>query len=176
MVFRKQREQERQSRQGRIEGYPLTWFPPFSSRMKGVRTSERVWGLVKYTTCPYVHTNKPLHIRSSNHSQTHKHASALRSVCYKRCLLSFLVCVCVCACVCLWWETLRLALCGPDYNRISAAIYYTGLWTISDTVDHPELWGLKTSFNYTSAERKSTVTNSHKPLFTQCGEITTRQR
>lgn len=92
------------------------------------------------------------------------------------CLLSFLVCVCVCACVCLWRETLRLALCGPDYNRISAAIYYTGLWTISDTVDHPELWGLKTSFNYTSAERKSTVTNSHKPLFTQCGEITTRRR
>lgn len=24
-------------------------------------------------------------------------------------------------------ETLRLALCGPDYNGISAAAYYTGL-------------------------------------------------
>lgn len=42
MVFRAQREQERQSRQGRIEGYPLTGFPPFPSRLEGVRASERV--------------------------------------------------------------------------------------------------------------------------------------
>lgn len=40
----KQREQERQSRQGRIEGYPLTGLPPFPSRLEGVKTSERVGG------------------------------------------------------------------------------------------------------------------------------------
>lgn len=29
--------------------------------------------------------------------------------------------------LCVCGETLRLALCGPDYNGISAAAYYTGL-------------------------------------------------
>lgn len=42
-----------------------------------------------------------------------------------------------------WQETLRLALCGPDYNRISAVTYYTTLSTISETVGQPWLWGLR---------------------------------
>lgn len=80
--------------------------------MEGVRTSERVddreGGLVNHTTCPRAH--KRSLTMSTN---TVVHAFTLPGI------LSLSPCVC--------GETLRLALCGPDYNGISAAAYYTGL-------------------------------------------------
>lgn len=175
MVFRKQRtgKAEQTGKNRGISPYMVASFFLQDERGENFGKGAGV-GKIRHLS---IRSHKQTSARTLQQSLTNTHAClGSESVYYERCLLSFLVCVRVRACVCLWRETLRLALCGPDYNRISAAIYYTGLWTISDTVDQPELWGLKTSFNYTSAERKSTVTNSHEPLFTQCGEIITRRR
>lgn len=57
-------------------------------------------------------------------------------------------------------EAFRLALCGPDYSRISAATYYSGLRTSSETAERPQLYRLKKPFNYTSAKRKSVISHS----------------
>lgn len=128
----KQREQERQSRQGRIEGYPLTGFPPFPSRIEGLRTSERVGESVNHATCPRAHTNLFTCAPKIKHEHRYERACCLcaRTVCCWETSSLFL---------CMVAETLRLALCGPDYSRISAVTYYTSLWTISETARQPGL-------------------------------------
>lgn len=103
----KQSEQERQSAPGRIEGYPLSGFPPFPLQDREGENFGKGWGLLYHATCPHPRPRSP----PQKKSDAIPHQQLMD-------VLSLSV-----------WEsdTLRLARRGPDYSRINAVAYCSGM-------------------------------------------------